>query len=173
MKRPPIDPDLLRDRLAAAQGKQYWSSLQQLADEPAVADMLQREFPDGASQWNDPISRRRFLTLMGASLALAGLTTSGCMRAPTGTIRPFVRQPENLVPGKPLFYATSMSLSGYAVGLLAESHEGRPTKLEGNPHHPASLGAAGPLQQAAVLGLYDPDRAKTITFRAQPRSWAH
>jgi molybdopterin-containing oxidoreductase family iron-sulfur binding subunit len=171
MKRPPIDPDLLRDRLAAAQGKQYWSSLEQLAGDPAVAEMLQREFPDGAGEWADPISRRRFLTLMGASLALAGLASSGCMRPPTGVIRPYVRQPENLVLGKPLYYATSMSLSGYAVGLLVESHEGRPTKIEGNPSHPASLGAAGPIQQAAVLGLYDPDRAQTVTYRAQPRSW--
>src|SRR5687768_10130820 len=114
MKRPAVDPDLLRDRLAAAQGKQYWTSLEALADEPAVAEMLQREFPDGAGEWDDPPSRRRFLTLMGASLALAGLTSSGCMRPPPGTIRPFIRQPENLVPGKPLYYATSMSLSGYA-----------------------------------------------------------
>src|SRR5262249_28653636 len=145
MKRTPTDPDLLRDRLAAAQGKQYWSSLEQLADEPAVAEMIQREFPSGASEWTDPISRRRFLTLMGASLALAGPRPSGCSRPPTGVIRPFVRQPENVVPGKPLFYATSMSLSGYAVGLLVESHEGRPTKCEGNVNHPGSLGAAGPL----------------------------
>src|SRR5262249_34480358 len=112
-------------------------------------------------------------SLMGASLALAGLTSAGCMRPPTGTIRPFVRQPENVVPGKPLYYATSMTLSGYAVGLLVESHEGRPTKAEGNPLHPASLGAAGPLQQASVLGLYDPDRAKMVTYRGQPRSWPH
>jgi MoCo/4Fe-4S cofactor protein with predicted Tat translocation signal len=173
MKRPPIDPELLRDRLAAAQGKQYWSSLQQLADDPAVTEMLQREFPDGASEWQDPISRRRFLSLMGASLALAGLTSAGCMRPPTGTIRPFVRQPENVVLGKPLYYATSMTLSGYAVGLLVESHEGRPTKAEGNPLHPASLGAAGPLQQASPLGLYDPDRAQMVSYRGQPRSWPH
>src|SRR4051812_31126551 len=109
MKRPPIDPDLLRDRLAEAQGKQYWSSLEQLEGDPAAAEMLEREFPDGAGGWTDPISRRRFLTLMGASLALAGLTSSGCMRPPTGVIRPYVRQPENLVLGKALYYATSMS----------------------------------------------------------------
>src|SRR5262249_8623080 len=86
-------------------------------------------------------------------------------------IRPFVRQPENYVLGKPLYYATSMSLSGYAVGLLVESHEGRPTKIEGNENHPASKGAAGPMQQASVLGLYDPDRAQTVTYRGRPRSW--
>src|SRR3954469_5469048 len=144
MKRPPTDPDLLRDRLAAAQGKQYWTSLEQMAEDPAVAEMVQREFPDGAGEWADPISRRRFLSLMGASLALAGLVSSGCMRPPAATIRPFVRPPENLVPGKPLYYATSMSLAGYAVGLLVENHEGRPTKIEGNPWPPASCPADVP-----------------------------
>src|SRR3954469_19311568 len=103
MKRPPTDPELLRDRLAAAQGKQYWSSLQQLADDPAVAEMLQREFPDGASEWQDPISRRRFLSLMAAPPPPPAPPPAGCMPPPAGPTRPFVRQPENLVPGKPLY----------------------------------------------------------------------
>src|SRR5438093_8980060 len=110
MKRFPIDPGLLRDRLAPAQGKQYWRSLEELADDPRLREMLEREFPSQAGVLADPISRRRFLSLMGASLALAGL--SGCTRPPAGTIRPYIRQPEGLVPGKPLFYATSMTLSG-------------------------------------------------------------
>src|SRR5437764_6732123 len=98
MKRPPSDPELLRDRLAPEQGKQYWRSLEELAGDPAVVEMLQREFPDRAGEWADPVSRRRFLALMGASLTLAGL--GGCTRPPTGTIMPYVRQPANLVPGK-------------------------------------------------------------------------
>jgi molybdopterin-containing oxidoreductase family iron-sulfur binding subunit len=170
MKRKPIDPELLRDRLAAEQGKQYWRSLEELAGDPAVTAMLQREFPDGASEWTDPVSRRRFLMLMGASLALAGAT--GC-RPPTGKVIPFVRPPEdNRIPGKALYYATSMPLAGFATGLLVESNEGRPTKIEGNLLHPASLGGTSPLHQAATLNLYDPDRSRTIAFRQQPRTWS-
>src|SRR3954449_9367018 len=153
MKRAPADPELLRDRLAPLQGKRYWRSPEELADEPAFREMLAREFPHAASEWDDPISRRRFLTLMGASLALAGV--GGCAsRPPNEAIFPYVRQPEALVPGKPLFFATSMPLSGSATGLLVESHEGRPTKVEGNPDHPSSQGAVDPFSQAAILGLY-------------------
>ena len=104
----------------------------------------------------DPVARRTFLKLMGASLALAGVTA--CTRQPAEKIVPYVRQPEEIVPGKPLFFATAMPLGGVATGLLVESHEGRPTKIEGNPLHPGSLGATDVFAQAAVLGLYDPDR---------------
>src|SRR5438045_8410220 len=102
---------------------------------------------------DDPLGRRRFVTLLGASLALAGL--DGCSRMPPRDILPYVDQPE-LTPGRPRYYATSMVLDGYATGLLVESHEGRPTKVEGHPDHPASLGAAGVFEQASVLQLYDP-----------------
>jgi molybdopterin-containing oxidoreductase family iron-sulfur binding subunit len=170
MKTPPIDPELLRDRLSVAQGKQYWRSLEELADTPGFREMLEREFPSQAWKWTDPVSRRRFLSLMGASLALAGL--SGCFRRPPGVIMPYVRQPEQLVLGKPLFFATSMTLAGFATGLLVESHEGRPTKIEGNPQHPASRGATDLYNQAAILGLYDPDRAQTINYHGRVRSWS-
>ena len=113
--------------------------------------------------------RRNFLKLMGASLALAGLTA--CTRQPTEHIMPYVRQPEELIPGKPLFYATAMTLGGVANGVLAESHEGRPTKIEGNPEHPATLGACDLFSQASVLGLYDPDRAQAAHFGRRNRSW--
>src|SRR5256712_13988459 len=106
---------------------------------------------------------------MGASLALAGL--SACTSRPTGTIVPYVRAPEEIVPGKPLFFATAMSLGGFATGLLVESHLGRPTKVEGNPDHPASLGATDAFAQASVLTLYDPDRAQTITETGAIRPW--
>ena len=106
---------------------------------------------------------------MGASLALAGLT--GCTRQPTELIMPYVRQPEELIPGRPLFFATAMPLSGVATGVLVESHEGRPTKIEGNPEHPASLGACDVYSQASVLGLYDPDRSQALTLEGEIRSW--
>ncbi|MFO0927774.1 MAG: TAT-variant-translocated molybdopterin oxidoreductase [Gemmataceae bacterium] len=168
MKRKPIDPELLRDRLSAMQGKQYWRCLEELSDDPEFRDMLTREFAPDSSVWADGLSRRKFLGLMGASLALAGL--SGC-RPPTGKIMPYVRQPENLVLGKPLYYATIKTLSGFATGLLAESHEGRPTKIEGNEKHPSSRGAASVLHQASILNLYDPDRSQSVLFRGQARAW--
>jgi molybdopterin-containing oxidoreductase family iron-sulfur binding subunit len=171
MKRQPLDPALLRDSLAEAQGKRYWRSLEELAGDPRVRELIEREFPDGAATWDDPVSRRRFLSLLGASLALAGLAGTGCSR-PTGTILPYVKQPENLTLGKPLFYATAMSLGGFATGLLVKSHEGRPTKIEGNDKHPASLGATLAYHQAAILGLYDPDRSQSVMFREQPRAWS-
>ena len=111
-----------------------------------------------------------FLKLMGASLALAGMT--GCTRQPAEQILPYVRQPEDIIPGKPLFYATAMTLGGRATGLLVESHEGRPTKIEGNPLHPASLGATDAFAQAALLDLYDPDRMQTLTHRGDILPWS-
>ena len=113
--------------------------------------------------------RRNFLKLMGASLALAGLTA--CTRQPTEHIMPYVRQPEDLIPGRPLFFATATTLNGVANGVLVESHEGRPTKMEGNPEHPATLGACDPYSQASVLQLYDPDRSQALSFNGEIRSW--
>ena len=118
----------------------------------------------------DPVERRTFLKLMGASLALGGFTA--CTRQPLESIVPYVRQPEDLVLGVPLYFATAMPFAGAATGLLVESHEGRPTKIEGNPTHPASLGAADVFAQAAILSLYDPDRAQTITHLGEIQSWA-
>jgi molybdopterin-containing oxidoreductase family iron-sulfur binding subunit len=164
----PLDLATIRERLAAG-GKPYWRSLEEAADTEAFREMLHREFPSRASEWTDPLTRRRFLTLMGASLALAGV--SGCSQAPPEKIVPYVRQPEQIVPGKPLFFATAMVLGGSAVGLLVESHEGRPTKVEGNPSHPASLGATDSFAQASVLGLYDPDRSASVTYLGRPRGW--
>src|SRR5690242_15213629 len=120
--------------------------------------------------WSDPVSRRHFLQLMGASLALAGLSSCVSSR-PKEEIVPYVRAPENLVPGKPLFFATAMPLSGFATGLLIENHLGRPTKVEGNPEHPASLGATDAFAQASILTLYDPDRSQTLTHLGDIQSW--
>src|SRR5690606_37306687 len=110
-----------------------------------------------------------FLKLMSASLALAGV--GACTRQPYEQIVPYVRQPEDIVPGKPLFYASALVQGGYARPVLVESHMGRPTKIEGNPDHPASLGAADSFTQAEILNLYDPDRARIVTQLGEPRSW--
>jgi MoCo/4Fe-4S cofactor protein with predicted Tat translocation signal len=159
----------LRKKLAGKQGPHYWRSLDELADTPEFKDFLHHEFPDKADEWQDGLSRRNFLKIMGASLAFAGLTA--CTRQPVEKIIPYVRQPEDIVPGKPLFYATAMQLGGAAIGLLAESHMGRPTKLEGNPDHPASLGATDVFAQAAILTMYDPDRSRAIFNRGNINSW--
>jgi molybdopterin-containing oxidoreductase family iron-sulfur binding subunit len=154
----------------AQTGQEYWRSLGELADTPEFREALHREFPQGASELLDPVTRRTFARLMGASLALAGVTA--CTRQPAEKIVPYVRQPEELVLGKPLYYATAMPMAGYAVPLLVESHEGRPTKVEGNPDHPASRGATDVFSQASVLGLYDPDRTRTMTCRGEIRPWS-
>jgi molybdopterin-containing oxidoreductase family iron-sulfur binding subunit len=150
-------------------GPEYWRSLEELAGSDDFQDALHREFPKGASEWVDSVSRRGFLKVMGASLGLAGMT--GCVRLPLEPIVPYVRQPENVIPGRPMFYATACTLGGYASPLLVESHLGRPTKVEGNDQHPASLGGTDIFAQASVLGLYDPDRSQTVMSMGDQRSW--
>src|SRR5687768_18030330 len=166
----PQDLEALRARLDGTRGQQYWRSLEALSDTPEFKDFLHREFPQNASEWLDPVGRRGFLKLMSASLALAGV--SACTRQPNEELVPYVRQPEELVPGKPLFYATAMPFAGSGIGLLIESHEGRPTKIEGNPDHPSSRGATDVFAQAAILGLYDPDRSQTLTNLGEIRPFA-
>ncbi len=164
-----MDFAAIRSRLASSEGRLYWRSLGELADTLEFREYLHREFPEQASEWNDPKGRRNFLKLMGASLALAGV--GACTRQPAEQIVPYVRQPEDLVPGRPLFFASAIPLGGIAKPVLVESHMGRPTKIEGNPEHPASLGATDLLTQGAVLGLYDPDRSQTVTYRGEVRPW--
>ena len=164
-----IDWDEIRRRLAERQGPDYWRSLDEVADTPEFRELLHREFPEGATEWTDPVGRREFLKLMGASLALAGLTA--CRSQPSDKIVPYARAPEEVIPGKPLFFATAVTLGGCAVGLLVESHQGRPTKIEGNPLHPGSLGATDALTQASILGLYDPDRSQVVLRTGTPSTW--
>jgi molybdopterin-containing oxidoreductase family iron-sulfur binding subunit len=147
----------------------FWRTLDEYADDPAFHEQLVNEFPSQIETISDPIARRRFLKLMGASLALGGL--SACTRQPAETIVPYVRPPDDLTVGVPLYFATAMTLGGVATGLLVKSHEGRPTKIEGNPAHPGSLGASDIFAQAAILGLYDPDRSQTLTNRGDIRPW--
>src|SRR5215831_14016583 len=154
----------------SVQGPEYWHSLEELADNPAFQECVQREFPPAASEWHDAVSRRHFLQLMGASLALAGL--GACSRQPEEKIVPYVHPPgEGMMPGKPLYFATSLTLGGLALGVLAKSVMGRPIKIEGNPQHPASLGATDAFAQAAVLTLYDPDRSQAVLQRGQISTW--
>ena len=163
-----LDLPGVRALLEKSHGREYWRSLEDLAQTDAFQDLMHREFPRYASEWEDGDSRRNFIKLMGASLALAGL--SACTRQPSEMITPYVRQPEDLVPGRPLFFATAMPLGASSTGLLIESHEGRPTKAEGNPDHPTQ-GACDVYAQASVLGLYDPDRSQALTLEGEIRSW--
>jgi molybdopterin-containing oxidoreductase family iron-sulfur binding subunit len=154
---------------AKVSGPEYWRSLEELAGSPAFQEALHREFPKGASEWVDSVSRRGFLKVMGASMAMAGMT--GCVKLPLEPIVPYVRQPEEVIPGRPMFYATAMTLGGYASPLLVESHLGRPTKIEGNDRHPASLGGTDIFAQASILGMYDPDRSQSVVSLGDQRSW--
>jgi MoCo/4Fe-4S cofactor protein with predicted Tat translocation signal len=170
-KSEPLDLAAIRARLAGAEGPRFWQSLEEIARTEGFGEFLFREFPRQASEWeDDEPGRRKFLKLMGASLALAGLTA--CTRQPNEIIMPYVRAPEEIVPGKPLFFATAAPLSGVGASILVESHMGRPTKIEGNPRHPASLGSTDALTQATVLSLYDPDRSQTLTHYGEISSWA-
>ena len=162
---PGLDLDAIRARLAGTNGRDFWRGLEELAETPEFTEFLHREFPRQASEWVEGSSRRGFLRLMGASLALAG--ASGCGLNKPEKIVPYVRAPETIVPGRPLFFATSLSLGGYATGVLVESHMGRPIKVEGNEKHPASLGATDAFAQASVLSLYDPDRSQVVLREGQ------
>jgi MoCo/4Fe-4S cofactor protein with predicted Tat translocation signal len=162
-----LDP--IRKRLDAARGKEFWRSLDELADTPAFRTLVEREFPQGASEMIDPVTRRTFLKIMGASLALAGVT--GCTYQTRQYIAPFDRAPEGRVPGIPLYYASTVNLGGYGAGVLVKSNDGRPTKIEGNPRHPASLGATDIFTQASILQMYDPDRSQQVLERGAPTSY--
>ena len=187
-----INFKLMRDHILALQdeetprgGKKYWRSLDELADTPLFREFVEREFPQQAEEWNDPLERRTFIKLMGASLALAGL--SGCVFQPPEKIVPNVKQPEEYVPGKALFFATAAPLFGAATPVLVRSNEGRPTKIEGNPDHPnnrpVDFPAEDPVRdqrgssatdiftQGSLLGLYDPDRSPTPTYREEISTW--
>jgi molybdopterin-containing oxidoreductase family iron-sulfur binding subunit len=139
-------------------GPKYWRSLEELAGTKEFQEWVGREFPSGASEMLDPVSRRNFVKLMSASFLLAGLGVTGCRR-PIEKIYPFSRMPEDYVHGFPQFFATAMPSRRGALPLLVKSSDGRPTKVEGNPDHPDSNGSTDPAAQASVLSLYDPDRA--------------
>jgi len=170
-----INFKLLRDRILGAEEKQtpkqYWRSLEELADSPVFEEFVRREYPEAVEEWNDPIERRAFLKIMGASLALAGL--SGCVIQPPEKIIPYIKQPEEEVPGRGLWFASAFTLGSMATPILVRSNEGRPTKIEGNPDHPSTGGATATdiFSQASILTLYDPDRSQAPSYRSETRPW--
>jgi MoCo/4Fe-4S cofactor protein with predicted Tat translocation signal len=148
--------------------KSYWRSLGQLSDSPEFRSNLEREFPEGASELPEGITRREMIALLGASLSFAGL--AGCRR-PEEHIVPFVNAPEEIVPGVPRRYATTLTFGRSALGVVVESHEGRPTKIEGNELHPGTSGRSNVRMQASILDLYDPDRAQSVRHAEAPSTW--
>ncbi|MCS7465882.1 TAT-variant-translocated molybdopterin oxidoreductase [Stieleria sp. ICT_E10.1] len=152
-------------------GQQYYRSIEHLAGSPAVTEYIEQEFPS-LSQAIGTTDRRQFLRLLGASMALAGLTGTGCRRWPVEEVRPHTSRPEGYTPGVAQHYATSIELEGVSTGILAKSYDGRPIKIEGNPDHPYSRGAASAFSQASVLELYDPDRSRSPWLRRRPTAKA-
>jgi MoCo/4Fe-4S cofactor protein with predicted Tat translocation signal len=171
---PAAEPTLtlaeVRSKLDGKTGKRFWKNLDELAETPGFHEMLQREFPRQASEWVDAVSRRGFLKVMGASLALAGL--AGCTKQPDEPIFPYVKQPEDLILGKPMYFATAFPFPTGAIPVLVKSDAFRPIKVDGNPDHPMSKGKSDAFTQGTLLDLYDPDRSKEVLYRGAPAAWS-
>ncbi len=166
------DPGAMNVPLERAGKKPLWQSLEQLADTPEYRKFLEHEFPNDTAKNPEAaveLNRRDMLKLVATSAAVAGL--SACTKLPPEKIVPYVTPPEEIIPGKPLFYATSFTQGGIATGLVVESHMGRPTKIEGNASHPGSLGGTDLFAQASILNLYDPDRTRTLFFDGRISTW--
>jgi MoCo/4Fe-4S cofactor protein with predicted Tat translocation signal len=169
-KKDKLDLVQVRSDIEKKNGPEFWRSLEELAGSADFREMMHREFPKGASELVDAVSRRGFFKLMGSSLALAGMTA--CTKQPFEAIVPYVQQPEGLVLGQPMFYATAFTLGGYGQPLLVTSREFRPIKIEGNDRHQASQGGTDVYAQASILDLYDPDRAQGISYLGGNSSWS-
>jgi len=165
-----IDIQALREKLATGRGPAFWRTLDEAAESEELREYIEQEFPGLSGEIPKGLDRRALLKVMAASLAMAG--AAACTKQPKELIVPYVRQPENIIPGVPLYYATAMPANGYARGLLVESHANRPTKVEGNPDHPASLGSTTIFEQASVLNLYDPDRSETVLHEGRISTWS-
>jgi MoCo/4Fe-4S cofactor protein with predicted Tat translocation signal len=159
----------VRAKLANQQGRKYWRSIDELANTPEFQEALEREFPQHVSEWLDPVSRRGFLKVMGASLALAGL--AGCTKQPDELIYPYVNAPEDLILGKPVYFASAFPFTTGAVPVLIKSEAYRPIKVDGNPEHPYNQGGSDAITQATLLDMYDPDRAQHVRYRGEQRPW--
>ncbi len=166
----PMSLAQVRAELKGVKGKRYWRSIDELANTADFQAAVEREFPGAAQEWVDPVSRRGFLKLMGASMALAGM--AGCTKQPDEPIYPYVKAPEDLVLGKPNYFATAHPFVTGAVPLLVKSDEYRPIKIDGNPEHAYNHGSSDVFSQGTLLDLYDPDRSKHATFRGEYREWA-
>jgi len=160
----------VREQLKGVKGKRYWQSVDELAGTAEFQAAVEREFPSSAQEWVDPVSRRGFMKLMGASMALAGL--AGCTKQPDEPIYPYVKAPEDLILGKPMYFATAHPFVTGAVPLLVKSDQFRPIKVDGNPEHPYNRGSSDPFTQGTLLDLYDPDRSQHVTYRGENREWA-
>src|ERR1700733_1047012 len=161
----------VRAKLDGKTGKRYWKSLDELADTPEFNELMREEFPrqSGGGEWVDAVSRRGFLKVMGASLAMAGM--AGCTKQPDETFFPYVKQPEDLVLGKPMYFATAFPFPTGAIPVLVKSDSFRPIKVDGNPEHPMSKGKSDALTQATLLDLYDPDRSQHVLHRGEVSGW--
>ncbi len=157
-----------RAQLKGKNGKEYWRSLKELANDEEFEELIKHEFPRQSGVL-ELLNRRDFLKVMGAALALAGMTA--CVPRQNELILPYVNPPEELIPAKSIYFASAMVQDGYAKGVLLETTMGRPIKVEGNPKHPESLGATDVFMQASILELYDPDRAQQITFKGAQKTW--
>jgi molybdopterin-containing oxidoreductase family iron-sulfur binding subunit len=162
----------VRAKLDGKTGKRFWKNLDELSDSPAFQQLMQEEFPRqaGAGEWVDTVSRRGFMKVMGASFALAGL--AGCTKQPDEPIYPYVKQPEDLVLGKPMYFATAFPFPTGAIPVLIKSDSFRPIKVDGNPEHPMSKGKSDALTQATLLDMYDPDRSQHSRLRGQIASYS-
>ncbi|MFY9233144.1 MAG: TAT-variant-translocated molybdopterin oxidoreductase [Fimbriimonadaceae bacterium] len=166
-----LDLELLRSRVSGSTGKEYWKSLEEAADTDEFRQWVDDEFPHRGSLLE--IDRRSALKFLGASMALAGMGGCRSLFLDKEKVVPYVTQPEEIVPGKPLFFRTAMPRAGYAMGLEVSSREGRPVKVEGNPDHPASYkGACDSFALASILTLYDPDRSRNVTYESEIETWA-
>src|SRR6185437_194523 len=160
----------VRTKLEGKSGRRFWKSLDEISSKPGFREMLESESPRQAGEWVDAVSRRGFLKVMGASLALAGM--AGCTKQPDEPIFPYVKQPEDLILGKPMYFASAHPFPTGAIPVLVKSDAFRPIKVDGNPDHPVSKGRSDALTQATLLDLYDPDRSDKVLERGQGSSWA-
>ena len=165
----PLTLEAVRAKLEGTRGKRFWRSIDELQGTAEFEAAVEREFPSSAQEWVDPVSRRGFMKLMGASMALAGL--SGCTKQPDEPIYPYIKAPEDLVLGKPNYFATAHPLATGAVPTLVKADQFRPIKIDGNPEHGYNQGSSDVFTQASILDLYDPDRSKHVTFQGEAREW--
>ena len=160
-------------KLDGKNGRRFWKNLDELAETPEFHELMAEEFPrqsmGGSGEWVDAVSRRGFLKVMGASLALAGL--AGCTKQPDEPIYPYVKQPEDLILGKPMYFATAYPFPTGAIPVLVKSDSFRPIKVDGNPDHPMSKGKSDTFTQATLLDMYDPDRSQHVVYRGEVSSW--
>jgi MoCo/4Fe-4S cofactor protein with predicted Tat translocation signal len=159
----------VRAKLDGKTGRRFWKNLDELAETPAFQELMAEEFPRQSTEWVDSVSRRGFLKVMGASLALAGL--AGCTKQPDEPIFPYIKQPEDLILGKPMYFATAHPFPTGAIPVLVKSDSFRPIKVDGNPEHPMSKGKSDAFTQATLLDLYDPDRSQHVLHRGEVSGW--